>query len=154
MKEDLVMTLEEKIFERKRFIPEKLLEYGFNYKAGAYLYEADFMNGNFRAVIEVSESRAITGKVIDMMNEEEYIQLRIENLSNAYVVQVRSEYEKILSDIADACCVAVLFASNQANRITKKYRRSMIFARIFHGSRVNIKAMELFVMRNRKSGLL
>lgn len=120
MKEDLVMMLEERIFERKRFIPENLLKYGFSYKEYGYLYESDFMNGDFRAVIEVSKSGAITGKVMDVMNEEEYVQLRIENLSNAYVGQVRSEYEKILSDIADACCVAVLFASDQANRITKK----------------------------------
>ncbi|ERJ81389.1 hypothetical protein HMPREF1987_01702 [Peptostreptococcaceae bacterium oral taxon 113 str. W5053] len=113
------MTLEEKVFERKRFIFEKLVKYGFQKKAEGYLYETDFMKGDFHVVITVSQKGMITGKVIDVMNEEEYNQLHMENLNGAYIGSVRKEYEKLLNEIADACCTTVLFAFDQANRITE-----------------------------------
>lgn len=119
------MTLEEKIFERKRFVSEQLLKYGFQKKADGYVYETDFMEGEFHAIITVSEKGSVVGKVIDVMNNEEYAQLRMERLNGAYIGQVRKEYEKLLNKIAETCCTTVLFAFEQANRITemilKKY---------------------------------
>lgn len=113
------MTLEERVFERKRLILDKLVKYGFHKIASEYLYETDFMDGDFYAIITISEKGIITGKVVDVMNEEEYAQLRMENLNGVYIRSVRSEYEKLLNKIADACCTDVLFAFDQANRITE-----------------------------------
>ncbi|MCR5482041.1 MAG: MmcQ/YjbR family DNA-binding protein, partial [Clostridia bacterium] len=61
-----------------------------------------------------------SGKVIDLINDEEYAPLRNENMTGAFVGKVREEYENILSDICDKCCDTVLFASDQANRITEE----------------------------------
>lgn len=119
------MTLEEKLFERKRFVMDQLLKYGFKKKVNEYVYETDFMEGDFHAIITVSEKGNVAGKVIDVMNEEEYAQLRMEKLNGAYIRHVRKEYENLLNKIAGVCCTTVLFASEQANRITqmilKKY---------------------------------
>ena len=82
------MILEEKIFERKRFVSEQLLKYGFQKKADGYVYETDFMEGEFHAIITVSEKGSVVGKVIDVMNNEEYAQLRMERLNGAYIGQV------------------------------------------------------------------
>lgn len=112
------MTIEEKAFERKRFVFEKLLEYGFKKVGNDFVFDADFMNGDFHAVISVSESGIISGKVIDVMNDEEYTQLRIENMNGAYIGKVRAEYLDLLSNIAESCCDDVLFSFDQANRIT------------------------------------
>ena len=79
------MTIEEKAFERKRFVFEKLLEYGFKKVGNDFVFDADFMNGDFHAVVSVYESGIISGKVIDVMNDEEYTQLRIENMNGAYI---------------------------------------------------------------------
>ena len=94
------------------------MKYGFQKQSYGYLYETDFMGGDFHAIITVSEKGIISGKVIDVMNEEEYAQLRMDNFNGAYTGKVRKEYENLLNKIAETCCTTVLFASDQANRIT------------------------------------
>ncbi len=112
------MTIEDKVFQRKRFLPALMLEFGFSEEDGTYRYESDFMDGSFHAVLCVSGGLVSSAKVIDVMNEEEYYPLRNEGLDGPFVSLVKSEYEKILSVIADKCCIDVLFSSDQANRIT------------------------------------
>ncbi|MDD6920204.1 MAG: MmcQ/YjbR family DNA-binding protein [Eubacteriales bacterium] len=111
--------IERRIFERKRFIVEQLLQYGFNKKENKYLYETDLMDGAFYAVIVISEEGHVEGKVVDAISEEEYAQLHMEDFNGAYVGQIRKEYEKLLREVADICCTNVLFVSNQANRLSK-----------------------------------
>ena len=113
------MTIEEKVFGRKRFSTKKLAEYGFINKDACYYISRDFMDGDFTAEIMVYENGSVRGRVIDNMNDEEYVRLRLPNYYGAYVGTVRDEYEKLLRDIADHCCTDVTFASDQSNRIAK-----------------------------------
>ena len=114
------MTIEEKIFSRKRFVYETMLESGFIKTDRGYRYSADFMNGDFSAELLVSDNGEVTGKVIDKMNGEEYRQLRFESFQGAFVNSVRSAYEELLGQIASKCCKDVLFPSDQANRIVEQ----------------------------------
>lgn len=114
------MTIEEKIFQRKRFVPEAMKTLGFRKTDGGYLYEAAFLSGDFSARVFVTDGGAVSGTVIDCMNGEEYAPLRAERFSGAYVNKVRSAYEELLEKIAAACCREVPFASEQANRITDR----------------------------------
>ena len=114
------MTIEEKVFERKKFIPEKLFQYGFCEVGDGYEYKTDFMNGEFQASIFVTKEGKVSGKVIDMMNDEEYSRLRAENCSDSYVISVQNAYIELLTPIAEYCCKIFPFASSQANRIMEK----------------------------------
>ncbi|MCR5481499.1 MAG: hypothetical protein K6F52_01775, partial [Clostridia bacterium] len=98
------MKFEEKIFERKRFDVERLTKYGFRKTEPGFVYETGFMNDEFRAIITVTDKGTASGKVIDLINDEEYAPLRNENMTGAFVGKVREEYENILSDICDKCC--------------------------------------------------
>lgn len=114
------MTIEEKVFERKKFIPEKLLQYGFCEVGDGYEYKTDFMNGEFQASIFVTKEGKVSGKVIDVMNDEEYSRLHAENCSDSYVISVQNAYIELLTSIAESCCKILPFASAQANRIMEK----------------------------------
>ncbi len=118
------MTIEEKVFLRKRFVPETMLSFGFRKTDGGYLYETAFLNCDFSARIFVTESGAVSGTVIDAMNGEEYAPLRAERYNGAYVNKVRSAYEELLDGIAKNCCREVPFASDQANRIADRIREA------------------------------
>lgn len=118
------MTFEEKAFRRKSFVPEKMLAYGFVCEKGTYSFAADFMNGDFRAEIEYKDG-AYSCRVIDKMNDEEYVRINAEAFDGAYVNTVRAEYSKLLEEIARECCDAKPFASGQANRIA-----SLIYSRL------------------------
>lgn len=113
----------ERVFARKRFLPERMLSFGFEKTSAGYRCISDFMDGDFRAELSVCESGAQC-KVIDNMNNEEYIQLSSASFTGAYVNSVRSAFEDLLEEIAENCCLEVLFASDQANRVTDNiYRR-------------------------------
>ena len=111
------MTIEDKVFSRKRFITAKLAEYGFINKEACYFLSRDFMDGDFTAEIMVYGNGTVRSRVIDNMNDEEFVRLRMPNYYGAFVGSVREEYEKLLRDIADRCCADVTFASDQSNRV-------------------------------------
>lgn len=113
------MTIEEKVFLRKRFVPEAMLAYGFIQTDAGYVYKTDFMNGDF-SVIFTADEHGAAGTVYDNMNGEVYTPLRAERFDGAYVNTVRSAYEELLNTIAEQCCTDVLFVSDQANRMTDR----------------------------------
>ena len=110
-----MIHIEDEIFLKKKFDFEKLKEFGFSFENNTYVYTEDFMDSNFKAIIEISD--VLKGKVIDNFSDEEYIPLRIESYDGEYVCKVREAYKSILKRIADTCCTDVFFASDQANRI-------------------------------------
>ena len=112
------MTVEERIFGRKRFDKGRMTSFGFREEGGSYSFETDFFGGDFHAIIAVDGSGKVCGKVIDKMNDEEYYQLRFENQTGTYTSAVRNAYEELLAEIAEKCCKDVIFASDQANRVT------------------------------------
>lgn len=110
--------IEEEVFQCLRFVPEKMIAYGFQREENQFIYETDFMDGAFHLILTVSKKGEVHGQVIDAMNEEEYWPLRSDNFGGSYVSSVRKNYQHLLETIAGNVCVHVLFASAQANRIT------------------------------------
>lgn len=109
--------IEAEFFRRKRFSAPRAEAFGFRKTGDGYVYEADFMDGEFHAVITVDGEENVSGKVIDKMNDEEYLKIKSDAPSGAYVSTVRSSYEALLGRIAEGCFDDLLFVSDQANRI-------------------------------------
>lgn len=116
------MKIEETVFERKKIVPERALGFGFTRRGDGLFYSRDFLSGDFRAEIRVAPDGSVSGRVIDLMNDEEYAPLRAEGMRGAYVSGVRAAYAAILEEIADRCCDEYLFASEQANRIVREIK--------------------------------
>ena len=114
------VLIADKIMAHKRFDTAAMLRFGFVLADDGYRYQADLMDGDFTAVLSVSAQGKLIGKVYDNMNDEEYRQLWIEDYQGPYVNRVRTAYEQLLAQVAEKCCRDVLFASDQANRITER----------------------------------
>ncbi|MBR1777233.1 MAG: hypothetical protein IJ752_01430 [Alphaproteobacteria bacterium] len=89
----------------KNFIPdfERLKQYGFIEKNGVFRLEKPFMNGDFKAVLTVSETGQVQGRVVDTQFNDEYLPLRTQEQNGAFVNEVRTAYETILQDIYQQC---------------------------------------------------
>lgn len=114
------MSIEDEVFQRKRFLADRLGQAGFEKSGDGYVLSRDFMEGDFRAILTVDGKGSLSGRVIDVINNEEYSQLRIDSFNGTYVNSVRAAYKEFLESIADNCCKDVLFASDQANRLAER----------------------------------
>lgn len=98
----------------------KLKKYGFTKKGNAYIYSNIFMQNEFKAEIKVDSKGKLTGKVIELETNEEYLPIQIESYVGAYVGKIREAYLAILEDISKKCFKEKEFISEQANRISEK----------------------------------
>lgn len=97
---------------------DKLLKYGFIQENGTYLYKTKLHNGEFELEVTV-ENNKMTSKVIDLMNEDEYILVDIKDSTGEFVGNLRKEYEEELQNIIEKCTVPNIFKSEQAKEIIK-----------------------------------
>ena len=106
------------MFKRTNVDLKKLEKYGFKKEKNNYVYEKQFLNNDFRAMITVDNNGIVGGKVIDLQVDEEYINIRTE-MTGEFVNKVRDGYKDILIDIRKNCFETNYFISNQTNRINK-----------------------------------
>ncbi len=113
------MNIEEKIFQRHSIDFGKIENYGFIKSGDDFIFEKNFKDNLFKAVVKISKNGDISGIVYDLENNDEYLPLRIETQKGAYVNSVKEEYEKILKDICENCCIKKFFIYPQSNEITR-----------------------------------
>lgn len=103
----------------------EIVSFGFEKQGDMYIWQTDFMQSDFCAIIKIHNTGKVETKVIDKMNDTEYLPLKSSNRNSPYVAQVRDAFNKILQNIVDKCFTKLLFSSAQANRIgsliTKTY---------------------------------
>lgn len=113
------MTTEEKIFARRRFDLPHARAFGFVARPGGLVLEKDLPGGDFRAVLTIDAQGRLAGRVVDLMNDEDYAPLRQESFEGPFVASVRASYEELLLAVAEACTDETPFSCAQANRLTK-----------------------------------
>lgn len=113
------MTLEDRVFAQKQVLFERLPSYGFTFDGENYRYSEAFLDGAFEAQILVSKAGQVSGRVLDLDLEEEYLALRIKGASGSFVGQVREAYLEVLNRIAESCFEAQPFIQEQTNRLAR-----------------------------------
>ena len=112
------MNIENEFFKRTNVNFKELEKYGFKKNKDNYVFEKQFLNNDFKAIITIDNSGIISGKVIDLQVDEEYTNIRTE-MTGEFVNEVRESYKNILLDIRNHCFESNYFISDQANRINK-----------------------------------
>ena len=114
------MTIEASVFQKVKIDREKMVAFGFKPSASGCVYEADFCDSEFHAILTVDDSNRLFGRVIEKETGEEYLPLRIHDVTGEFVHHVRDEYIALLQSIAIEIGTPVPFQSDQANRIALK----------------------------------
>ena len=112
------MTIEEKIFKRTIIDFGRLIKFGFAKSDDKWTYSKLFMDGDFKAVVNVTPQGNVFGTVIETATEDEFLPLRVENMEG-FAGEVRTEYQKILEKIKANCCRINYFVHAQSNRLTQ-----------------------------------
>lgn len=119
MEARIKMDIENEIFAGYELSYGKLEKFGFRKENNSYIYSEDFLSGAFKAIVAITDSGKVSGKVIDLDLNEEYLPLRAESRSGGFVNTVREEYKKILEKIALNCFIKKPFLYSQTNKIVE-----------------------------------
>ena len=99
-----------------------LIKYGFKKQKGIFSFSKKICNNQFKMVI-LLENQKMTSKLIDLMNEEEYVLVDIEDSVGEFVGNVRQEYEEELKQIIEKCTSKEIFKNNQSKEIIEYIRQ-------------------------------
>ena len=116
------MNIENEIFKRNNVNFKKLKKYGFKKDNDNYVFEKPFLNDDFKAIINIDNKGIVSGKVVDLQVDEEYINIRTEMIGE-FVNKVRESYKNILIDIRNNCFEMNCFIFDQSNRINKYIKK-------------------------------
>lgn len=105
-------------FENKNIDYNKLLDYGFELQDNNYILKTKIYDEQFEMIVNISNNEQ-TSKLIDLVNEDEYILVDIQDSTGEFVGKVREEYENILDNIINKCTTPNVFKSKQAKEIIK-----------------------------------
>ncbi len=111
------MDIENNIFKKHTADFKKLENYGFKRLKEGFELDKTFKDGLFRASILVNFDGKVSGKVFDLESNDEFLPLRVEHNVGAFIGEIRTEYEKILTDIRENCFTKEYFVLPQSNRI-------------------------------------
>lgn len=113
------------IFQRKAVVWDKLVPFGFTEdpeRKNTYRYHAVLPGSGFEITVTVSERGDVSATVVDPdFNEPYTLHLRDEAVGG-FVGEIRTEYEEVLSRIADACFEPDVFKSMQAKQLIEYVR--------------------------------
>ncbi|MDE7306494.1 MAG: MmcQ/YjbR family DNA-binding protein [Clostridia bacterium] len=109
-------NLTAQIFKNKIFNPHKLLAYGFKLEDGFYSFTTQIADGEFRLEIKINESE-IFADLYEKDTQDKYTLFLVEGASGSFVGFIRTEYQKVLYEIADNCFDKYVFKSKQSAQI-------------------------------------
>lgn len=112
----------EDIFKRKKCNIEKMSAYGFYTKDGKWMYETNIMDGTFRLSVFIAENGDVDTNLIEIENNEPYVLYKT-SASGAYVGEIRTAVETVLTDIANTCYDVSVFKTNQARMVIEYVRK-------------------------------
>lgn len=112
-----MIDIESKTFHRHHPDFGKLLSFGFVKGEGGLALRREFMDGDFYALLHISNEGKIEGKVFETFSGEEYRNIRIETMDGAFVSEVREKYCELLEEIREKCFDEDVFTEPQANRL-------------------------------------
>lgn len=116
------MNFEADFFKKRKIQIDKLEVFGFVKNKQDYSYKTTILN-EFQAIIKIDFNGEISGHLYDIMTNEEYVNHKIKEYNGEFVNQVRTAYQSVLKQIADACSIPCHFTTEQANRITNQIYR-------------------------------
>lgn len=100
---------------------KKLLNYGFKIQDNKYMYSEKICNNQFEMIVEIKDN-LVTSKLIDLVNEEEYVLVDVQDSIGEFVGKIRQEYEEKLNDIIINCTEKEIFKQNQTKQVIKYIR--------------------------------
>lgn len=104
------------IFKNKKVKTDRLVPYGFRREGSDFVYRTEINSQQIRMCVRV-RGTDVRATLEDVDSGEPYILHLIADATGTFIGGVRSEYERVLADIAEKCCEPEIFKSDYAKRL-------------------------------------
>lgn len=95
--------LAESIFRYKKAVLSRLPAYGFAKEEGVFVYRTQICEGQMRLTVRINGRGEVQTEVFDTETEEPYTLFLVDGAVGEFVGKVRSDYTRVLEDIACKC---------------------------------------------------
>ncbi|MDE6604553.1 MAG: MmcQ/YjbR family DNA-binding protein [Clostridia bacterium] len=112
----------EEIFKKKVIDFVKLSQYGFVLNKENYEYQIEILDKQMTLFISIDKKGTINTQVVDLEMQEQYTLFLAEDAVGSFVGSVRQEYERVLRDIAEKCCITQVFKSKYSQDVIEYVR--------------------------------
>ena len=112
------------IFKNKRVNFNKLTDFGFLREGAEYKYSRALTESGFIMSVAVSADGSLAAAVTDPSCGEPYVLHLAGGAAGKFVGEVRTQYEQILTEIADCCFETEIFKAAQAKELIKFVSRT------------------------------
>ena len=106
----------EQIFKHYKPNFAKLQKFGFVPSGDGYTYKTAIMNGGFALHIKITAGDIDT-QVIDLATDDPYTLFLVEGAVGGFVGAVRTDYETVMTEIAQKCYDKCIFKSDYAQKL-------------------------------------
>lgn len=111
----------ESIFARKTLSEAKALSFGFTKANGNYVYETEILDGSFHLKVLIFPSGVVDTFLTETDSGEEYVLYKT-TAAGSFVGKVKTQIEKVLTDISDFCYYVDIFKATQTKEIISYVR--------------------------------
>lgn len=110
------------IFRYKRAVLKKLPEYGFAQEGGSYVYRTHICDEQMLLTVIINARGEVQTEVFDAETEEPYTLFLVDGAVGEFVGKVRTDYERVLEDIAGKCFETEVFKGAHTARLIEYVR--------------------------------
>lgn len=111
-------------FKNKKVNLSKLVSFGFEQENSLYTYSKILAESGFTMTVSITEQGEISTVVTDPAANEPYTLHLSDSAVGSFVGGIRTEYEQILTDIAEKCFEPEVFKSEQAKEVIAYVRNT------------------------------
>ena len=120
-----------RIFKNKKVNTSKLVSFGFQQEKSYYIFHKVLDKYSFELTVIINENGEVSTRMTDLSTNELYTLHLVDSAVGNFVGQIRSEYEYILTEIANNCFDKCVFKSSQSESVIEyvnnKYQDKLEF---------------------------
>ena len=105
------------LFKNRTVNFDKLAKYGFERVGEGFCYSTEIFENQFKMSVEIGGNGEVKTELFDLAAEEIYTLHLVAEASGEFVGRVRSEYERVLQDIAEKCFDSSIFGGQFSKKV-------------------------------------
>lgn len=115
-------TMKSSVFSYKSPNFNKLEDYGFKKNGEIHSYATNILNDQFEMRVSVTSDGEVKTEVIDLSTDEPYTLHLVDGACGSFVGAIRSECDRVLTEISEKCFEKDLFKGDCAHRVIEYVR--------------------------------